>query len=52
MMKLIALLVLAAGSLMGQIGLQCLSDAEICIDVAVTHVPEVEKETRTYLKIV
>ena len=37
MTKLIALLVLAAGSLMGQFELQCLSDAEICIDVAVTH---------------
>ena len=36
MTKLIALLVLAAGSLMGQFELQCLSDAEICIDVAVT----------------
>lgn len=47
MTKLIALLVLAAGSSMGQFELQCLSDAEICIDVAVTGSSTVESETRT-----
>lgn len=47
MTKLIALLVLAAGSLMGQFELQCLSDAEICIDVAVTGPLTVRSETRT-----